>query len=73
MFRVPGLVLYSGVGLAPFSVSKPTAIVSRARNEPTQRSVKPGSSQTTMPLTPNCPLSLEPVCLLVCVCARAPP
>ena len=59
----------------PFSASKPPAIVCRAWNEPTQRSIKPGgrqpgsrqpgSRQPDMPLTPNCPLSL--VCPSVCV------
>lgn len=63
---VPGSELYSGVGSSPFSASKPPTIVCRARNEPTQRSIKPGSSQPTVPLTPNCPLSL----VRVCVCVR---
>lgn len=63
---VPSLELHSGVGSSPFSASKPPTIVCRARNEPTQRRIKPGSSQPTVPLTPNCPLSL--VCVFACVC-----
>lgn len=63
---VPNSDLFTGVGSSPFSASKPPAIVCRARNEPTQRSIKPGSSQPTVPLTPNCPLSLVRVCVRVC-------
>lgn len=51
----------------------PLTIVCRARNEPTQRSTKPGSRQPTAPLTPNRPLSspctLAHVC--ACVCNQA--
>lgn len=67
LLSVPNSALYSGVGSSPFSASKPPTIVCRARNEPTQRSIKPGSSQPTVSLTPNCPLSL--VCVCVCVWA----
>lgn len=67
---VPSYEFYSGVGSYPFSASKPSTIVCRARNEPTQRRIKPGSSQPTVPLPTNCPLSL--VCVYVsvrvCVC-----
>lgn len=66
LLSVPSSELYSGVGSSPFSTSKPPTIVCRARNESTQRSIKPGSSQPTVPLTPNCPLSL----VRVCVCER---
>lgn len=68
LLSVPSSELYSGVGSSPFSTSKPPTIVCRARNESTQRSIKPGSSQPTVPLTPNCPLSLVRVC--VCVSGR---
>lgn len=63
---VPNPELNAGAGSPPFSTSKPPTIVCRARNEPTQRSIKPGRSQPAVPLTPNCPLSL--VCVRVCVC-----
>lgn len=65
---VPSYEFYSGVGSYPFSASKPSTIVCRARNEPTQRRIKPGSSQPTVPLPTNCPLSL--VCVCVCVCVK---
>jgi len=65
---VPSSELHSGVGSSSFSAPKPPTIVCRARNEPTQRSIKPGSSQPTVPLTPNCPLSLVCVCVSVCLC-----
>lgn len=65
---VPSYEFYSGVGSYPFSASKPSTIVCRARNEPTQRRIKPGSSQPTVPLPTNCPLSLVCVCVCACVC-----
>lgn len=43
----PSLELYSGVRSYPFSAAKPPTIVCQAWNEPTQRSIKPGSSQPT--------------------------
>lgn len=68
LLSVPNSALYSGVGSSPFSASKPPTIVCRARNEPTQRSIKPGSSQPTVSLTPNCPLSLVCVCVCMSLC-----
>lgn len=67
-WSVPSSELRTGACGSPFSESKPPTIVCRARNEPTQRSTKPGSRQPTAPLTPNRPLSSPCTLVHVCVC-----